>query len=396
MTLTLLIDLDDTLLPDSADKFLPAYLDRLTRYLARLAPPEQVKNALFSATYQAVENTQPDITIKQSFDEHFYPPLHTSAAEMAPVLDDFYTNIYPSLSPISTPDPTVIRFIEKSFENGYRLVVATNPIFPKAATYERLRWAGLPPEKYPFEIITTYEDFHFAKPNPAYFAEILAQLGWPEDPVVMIGNDRSLDIEPAHKLGLATYWVTEETLPPTRPVNQGAGRIDQIHNWIQSRDLEALQPNYNNWTASQDILRVTPAALDTLLKSTPADAWNHQPDPSSWCLTEVICHLRDVDREVHLPRFREVQNDDAPFLPAIDADKWAEERNYQAQNGPKVLREFYQSRETLLEVIAALTEDVREKKIRHAIFGPTTIDEILHIAARHDRLHIQQVSALLQ
>lgn len=396
MTLTLLIDLDDTLLPHSEDKFLPVYLDRLSRYLSRLAPPEQVKNALFSATYQAVENTKSVVTIKQSFDEHFYPPLNTSAAEMAPVLEDFYTNIYPGLSPISTPDPTVIRFIDKSIEKGYRLVVATNPIFPKAATYERLRWAGLPPEKYPFEIITTYEDFHFAKPNPAYFAEILAQLGWPEDPVLVVGNDLSLDIEPAHKMGLATYLVTEENLPVTRPANQGAGRIDQIHDWIESRGMDVLKPHFNHWPVSLDILRVTPAALDTLLNDLPLEAWKEKPDPASWSLTEVICHLRDVDKEVHLPRFREVLNESAPFLPGIDADEWAEERDYQSQDGPQVLQKFYQSRETLLEEIAALPDDVRKKEIRHAIFGPTTIDEILHIAARHDRLHIQQVSALLK
>ena len=56
-------------------------------------------------------------------------------------------------------------------------MVATNPIFPRKAILHRLSWAGLAPEQVPFALITDYERFHFAKPNPAFFAEILAQLG---------------------------------------------------------------------------------------------------------------------------------------------------------------------------------------------------------------------------
>lgn len=395
MTLTLLIDLDDTLLPNSSEKFLPIYLEQLTKHLSSLAPPDQVREVLFRATYKAVEDLQPIVTIKQSFDEYFYPPLHTSAKEMAPVLEDFYTNVYPSLSPITTPDPTAIQFIEKSLEKGYQIVIATNPIFPKAATYERLRWAGLPPEKYPFQLITTYEDFHFAKPNPAYYAEILAQLGWPENSTVMIGNDRTLDIDPAQQLGLATYWVLEDYQTHPRQSNHGAGRIDQIHEWIDSRPPEALLPNFNHWQASLDILRTTPAALDTLLANVSAPAWKAKSGPENWSLTEIICHLRDVDREVYIPRCQEMLNTPAPFLLAVDADTWAEERNYQEQDGPQALEDFFQVRNELISLVESISEEVRKKEIRHSIFGPTTPGEILHISARHDRLHIQQVCASL-
>lgn len=396
MTLTLLIDLDDTLLPDSAEKFLPAYLEKLTKHLAALAPQEQVKEALFTATWQAVDNVHPVVTIKQTFDKHFYPTLHTTAIELEPVLDDFYTNIYPSLSPISTPDPEVIRFIEDSFAKGYRVVIATNPIFPRAAVCERLRWAGLPPEKYPFDLITSYEDFHFTKPHPAYYAEILAQLGWPEGPVLMVGNDQSLDIEPAKKLGLATFWVLEDHLSAPQQGSHGAGKIEEIHPWIEAKGLPALESNFNHWEASLEILSVTPAALDTLLANMPPEIWKTKQGSTEWSLTETICHLRDVDQEVHLPRFQDVSNSPAPFLPAIDADTWAEERDYQSQNGPEALHSFFRARESLLEMLASLSPEIHQKEIRHSIFGPTTAAEILHIAARHDRLHIQQVLTLLK
>lgn len=63
----------------------------------------------------------------------------------------------------------------KNNRRGYRLVLATNPVFPREAILERMRWAGV--ERAPWEIITTYEEYHFCKPNPNYFAEILAKMG---------------------------------------------------------------------------------------------------------------------------------------------------------------------------------------------------------------------------
>ena len=39
---------------------------------------------------------------------------------------------------------------------GYKVVLATNPIFPAIATESRMRWAGLAPED--FDYYTTYEN----------------------------------------------------------------------------------------------------------------------------------------------------------------------------------------------------------------------------------------------
>ena len=55
------------------------------------------------------------------------------------------------------------------------MVAATNPLFPKVATMNRLRWAGFDPED--FALFTTYEHYHYCKPNPAYYTEVLASLG---------------------------------------------------------------------------------------------------------------------------------------------------------------------------------------------------------------------------
>jgi FMN phosphatase YigB (HAD superfamily) len=391
MNLTLLIDLDDTLLPHSSERFLPAYLNALSNHLSSVASPDLIQQNLLHATYEAISNLDPETTIKQTFDQNFYPQLGTTPEHLQDSILDFYNNEYLSLSPISSPDPDVIDFMKNSIEKGYQLAIATNPIFPRIATYQRLRWAGLPPEDFPYSLITTYEDFHFAKPHPAYYMEILAQMGWPENQVVVIGNDFENDILPGKDLGLATYWVTNDYTKMSCALKHGAGKLKDFHAWLDIQTEDSITPDLGGFNTSLETFRSTPAALLTFLNHIPSDQWKRKPNPESWSITEILCHLRDVDMEVHIPRFRMLRDIPSPFLTAVDADTWAEERNYQQQDGQQALSDFIEARKKLVDLITDLPETVVQKDIRHTIFGPITLDEIMRIAARHDRLHIQQI-----
>lgn len=395
MNLTLLIDLDDTLLPHSSERFLPAYISALSNHLSGVASPKLVEQYLLSATYKAISSSDPGTTIKQTFDENFYPLLGTTSGKLQDSILNFYNTEYLSLSPISTPDPDVISFIKNCVKKGYQLAIATNPIFPKIATYQRMRWAGLPPEDFPFSIITTYEDFHFTKPHPAYYMEILAQMGWQENQVVVIGNDLAGDILPCKDLGLATYWVTNDYTKKSCALKHGAGQLKEFHMWLDTQTEDSITPDLGGYLPSLETLHSTPAALLTFLNHTPLNQWRRKPNPDSWSITEILCHLRDVDIEVHIPRFRMLREAPSPFLTAVDADTWAEERNYQQQDGQQAIAEFIKARKILVDLITNLPENVRQKDIRHTIFGPITLDEIIRIAARHDRLHIQQIHATI-
>jgi len=88
-----------------------------------------------------------------------------------------------------------------------------------------------------------------------------------------------------------------------------------------------------------------------------------------------------------------VRDNPNPFIQAIDADTWAEERNYRQQDGAQALNGFLRSRQNLLEIAQAFPPDTAEKTIQHTLFGPTTLQELIRIASRHDRLHIQQLFA---
>ena len=396
MNLTLLIDLDDTLLPDSTERFLPEYLNALSDHLSNLAPQERVQNLLLMATYEAMKNNDPSVTIKQAFDENFYPNLGTTHDHLQNSLHDFYTNIHPSLSPILAPTPEVVDFMDNCLKNGFNIAIATNPIFPQIATYQRLRWAGLAPEDYPLALISTYENFHFSKPTPAYYMEFLAQLGWPDSPVVMVGDDPTMDILPAKQIGLSTYWVTDDYTKISCANRHGAGPLKDFFSWLEIQSEDDLNPDLTSFQSSLEIIRSTPAAILSFLHSLPSNRWAIKPDEKSWCITEILCHLRDVDLEVHIPRFEMLRDNPSPFLTAIDADSWAEERNYHKQDGQQALQDFINVRKRLIALASNLPDIVGNKVIRHTIFGPTSLNEIMRIAARHDRLHIQQMFSLIQ
>ena len=393
MTLTLLVDLDDTLLSNDMASFLPAYLQALGGHLEDFAPSEKLIPALINATREMVADKRPDLKLKEVFDTTFFPALEKTSDDFQAAIASFYEDVFPTLQETTQPRPQAVALIEQAFQRGYDVVIATSPLFPLTAIQQRLSWAGLPVEEFSFRLVPSYETFHFSKPNPAYYAEILARLGWPEGPALMVGNDLYNDIDPARRLGMPAYWVTDgsENLPEGILAPSARGKIDGILPWIDATPASELQPDYQRPEALLAILRSTPASLASLGSDIPETLWSQSPGEGEWSLTEILCHLRDVEGEVNIPRVEKLLQDQNPFLPGMDTDPWAEERMYFCQNGPEALRDFMDYRIRLLDLLEGLQPEDWERKARHAIFGPTHLREIVSIFTGHDRLHVRQV-----
>jgi FMN phosphatase YigB (HAD superfamily) len=397
MTPTLLIDLDDTLLDNNIDTFLPAYLQALSRELAIFAEPKRLIDTLIAATGKMVKNTRPDCTLQEVFEGAFYPALGLKISAVQSAIEKFYSEVFPTLKKLTRSRPEAIRMVEQAFERGYHLVIATNPLFPLTANLQRLEWAGLPADQYPFTLVTSFENFHFAKPQPAFYAEILARLGWPEGPVVTVGDDLHRDIAASRKLGLAAFWLAEPgTTPPDGPeAPTASGSLADLIPWMENAPAPVLQPDYTAVSAMLAVLRSTPAVLDILSRDLPSEAWTKRPGPDEWSATEILCHLRDVEKEVNLPRIQLLLEQNNPFLAGKDTDPWAEQRQYIRQNGMQALHKFTASRLELLDLLEALQPEDWNKPARHAIFGPTRLAELMGINAGHDRLHVRQVEGAI-
>ncbi len=246
-------------------------------------------------------------------------------------------------------------------------------------------------------MVPSYETFHFAKPNPAYFAEYLAQLGWPKTPVIMVGNDIESDIGAARKLGIPVFWITDdgasawdkkEPLPPN-------GKLTDLIPWMNKSSHEILQTNFSTPNALLAVLRSTPAALGSLCQRKNAYL-EKRPSQGEWSVSEVICHLRDVENEVNLPRLNQIIQEENPFLIGQDTDPWAEIRQYCLQDGLEALSDFITARIVVLRLLENLPAEGWDLSARHAIFGPTRLRELVNIIAGHDILHIQQVYKILK
>ncbi|MGD8458543.1 MAG: HAD family hydrolase, partial [Anaerolineales bacterium] len=330
MSLTLLIDLDDTLISNQMDTFVPVYLDTLGKHLTNHGDPELLISEFLAAFKSMMRNTRPDFTLKDTFDQNYYPQTGINYETLHPIIDDYFENHFSLLKYLTKPRKDAVALVQEAIKRKYRIVIATNPIFPKSAIKHRLNWGNLPLNDYEFSIITTYENFHYTKPNPAYFAEILAQMGWIDEPAVMIGNDIKADIKPARAMGLPTYWVKNDNdyteFTPDETLSNTYGGLDTIMDWIDSQSPEQLQPNFGTPKAVTAILYSTPAALDTLTRGFTDKEWKTHNNDNEWGSTEILCHLRDVDQEIYLPRIISILIEDNPFIEAVDADQWAEER----------------------------------------------------------------------
>lgn len=123
--------------------------------------------------------------------------------------------------------------------------------------------------------------------------------------------------------------------------------------------------------------------------------WVWRPGRDEWSLTEVVCHLRDVEREVHQVRFRSLIATDSAFLPGVAADEWAGPRGYCDQDARKALDDFLTARNETLAMLNELENPMWERLGRHAFFGPTSMHELLFLIVRHDDIHWKQIQALL-
>ena len=398
MSLTLLLDLDDTLLVNPLDQFLPAYLSKLSTYLAPYAEPSSMVQALLAGTRQMVENQQPDCSLRDVFGSVFYPFLRVQPQEIQPAIEQFYADVFPTLKKLTQINPDAIELVDTAFKRGYRVAISTNPLFPQTAIFQRLEWAGLSLQKYPFALISSFESFHFSKPNPAFFAEMLARMGWPEDPVVVVGNDLENDIRSAAQLGLPTYLVLQDGAPPqnTRVRPMAAGDLAGLLPWFDQTPIETLRPRYEQPSALLAVLRSTPAALNGMCYGADPGLLAMRPNPEEWSPTEIICHLRDVDAEINLPRLKKFLQEENPFIPGTDTDRWAEERAYHLQDGQTALHSFSVTRQELIHLMEKMSPQDWGRPARHAIFGPTHIKELVTINAGHDQIHIRQMVEALR
>jgi len=124
-----------------------------------------------------MENADPRLRNDTVFWQRMQARLEVERDELEGRFTRFFVTEFAKLQPLTRPVAGAREALQTCIDRGWSVVIATNPVFPRAAIDARLAWAGV--GDLPFHSVTSYENSHFTKPHVEYYAEILERLGCP-------------------------------------------------------------------------------------------------------------------------------------------------------------------------------------------------------------------------
>lgn len=203
---TVLFDLDGTLLPMDQDVFAKDYFGRLA---AKMAPQGYNPKKLIETIWQGIRSMIKNDGTKTN-EKAFWDTAVSIYGEQImadkPFFNEFYEMEFDKVKAVCGFHPAAAKIVHHLKQRGFRVILATNPIFPARATQWRIQWAGLTPDD--FELYTTYENSCHSKPNLDYYRDILKQLHVNAEECLMVGNDVSEDMI-AKQLGMKVFLMTD-------------------------------------------------------------------------------------------------------------------------------------------------------------------------------------------
>ena len=205
----ILFDLDGTLLPMDNDLFTKGYFKLLVRKLAPYGYEQQeLVGAIWKGTAAMVKNngSQSNYDV---FWKVFADTLGERVYDTKSVFDDFYENEFNGAKVLCGMNSKAAKAVNNLKQQGYRVALASNPIFPMTAQKARIMWAGVDPDE--FKLITSYENSAYCKPNPEYYIDIAKKLGIAPEECLMVGNDVDEDMI-AQTVGMSVFLLTDNII----------------------------------------------------------------------------------------------------------------------------------------------------------------------------------------
>lgn len=170
--------------------------------------PAAVKDAVWEGTL-AMAGNNGSLTNEDRFWQMFAARMGNDVLALKPELEKFYEEEFHAARAGTGKNPLAAQAVARLREKGYTVYLASNPMFPRCAYRSRLSWIDMAPED--FADLTSYENYHYCKPNPAYFEEIMARTGCRAQDCLMVGNDAEEDAA-ALQAGLDFYLVTDDLI----------------------------------------------------------------------------------------------------------------------------------------------------------------------------------------
>jgi DinB superfamily len=143
------------------------------------------------------------------------------------------------------------------------------------------------------------------------------------------------------------------------------------------------------------ILAETPARLKAALKGVPKKLLLWTPGPGKWSILEIVAHMRDMEREAYLTRYRRILAEDNPTLPDIDGDLLALREDYRSMKLPELMRDWVKLRKDSLKLLKSVKGARWERMGTHETAGPLSLDGLLgRHAVGNDEAHLGQIEGI--
>jgi len=153
--------------------------------------------------------------------------------------------------------------------------------------------------------------------------------------------------------------------------------------------------SFLEWGQMLAVLGESPDWVADRLERNDEALWRRRPAPGRWTALEVLCHLRDTEVEVWLPRLERMLAEPNPGIPDVDMEGWETARRYQEQAPARVLEEWVAARRVLLARLAPLSRADWERTGFHGSRGPYPLAEMVRYWADHDLSHRRQMAEAL-
>jgi len=149
------------------------------------------------------------------------------------------------------------------------------------------------------------------------------------------------------------------------------------------------------WERLVTVLEQGPARVGRMFEGISRERMAVAPAPQRWSALEVLCHLRDADCDVLVPRLGQMLAEDGARIENVDMTDWLSARAYAAQDPDAALATWRRARAGAVQVLETLGPVEWSRLGFHSVRGPYPLADMVRYWAEHDLSHRRQIAEAL-
>ena len=218
MIKAILFDLDGTLLPMNEEEFTKGYFGLLYKNIMPYGyEKDKFISTVLKGTY-AMRKNDGKFANEEVFWKCYSDVYGEESLKDKAVFDKFYETDFAKTKIFCGFNEKAKDVVKYCKDKGYKIILASNPLFPKETMEWRIKFAGIDPRD--FDYISDYANSSYSKPNPMFLKEILEKNNLNAEDVVYFGNSEIEDGRPAKELGIKVYMVGDDIVVDKDNQNQ--------------------------------------------------------------------------------------------------------------------------------------------------------------------------------